>query len=43
MAQKAQPLQKEHRALNGTKLLDEAKAVQVIWARVKGFPAWPVS
>lgn len=34
---------KEHRVLQSPKLLEEAKAVQVVWARVKGYPAWPVS
>ncbi|GIL75955.1 hypothetical protein Vretifemale_5643 [Volvox reticuliferus] len=34
-------LEKEFRSLLTPKLLAEAKAVQVVWARVKGYPAWP--
>ncbi|EFJ47578.1 histone H3 Lys 36 methyltransferase/ASH1 [Volvox carteri f. nagariensis] len=34
-------LEKEFRPLLAPKLLAEAKAAQVVWARVKGYPAWP--
>lgn len=31
------------KALTHPKLLEDAHACQVIWARVKGYPFWPVS
>ncbi|GLI65472.1 hypothetical protein VaNZ11_009009 [Volvox africanus] len=34
-------LEKEFRSLIAPKLLAEAKTLQVVWARVKGYPAWP--
>lgn len=36
-------LDRDLRPLGNSKLLVEAKNVQVVWARVKGYPPWPVS
>lgn len=36
-------MDKALRPLASAKFLEEAKAASVIWARVKGYPAWPVS
>lgn len=36
-------VEKQYRSLLNSKLLDEAVAANVVWARVKGYPYWPVS
>ena len=34
--------EKERTLLQSTRILDDCKDAKVVWARVKGYPYWPV-